>query len=40
VPLAIALWRLRMWEGQAYDGEISHWEVDAEWRLDWAKRMY
>lgn len=40
VPLAIALWRLRMWEGQAYDGEISHWEVNAEWRLDWAKRMY
>jgi hypothetical protein len=40
VPLAIALWRLRMWEGQAYAGEISHWEVDAEWRLDWAKRSY
>jgi hypothetical protein len=40
VPLAIALWRLRMWEGQAYAGEINHWEVDAEWRLDWAKRMY
>lgn len=40
VPLAIALWRLRMWEGQAYAGEMNHWEVDAEWRLDWAKRMY
>ncbi|OAX43840.1 hypothetical protein K503DRAFT_680057 [Rhizopogon vinicolor AM-OR11-026] len=40
VPLAIALWRLRMWEGQAYAGEISYWEVDAEWRLDWANRMY
>ncbi|KAG1753902.1 uncharacterized protein EDB91DRAFT_1215395 [Suillus paluster] len=42
VPLAIALWRLRMWEGQAYAcaGETSHWEIDAEWRIDWAKRMY
>ncbi|KAG0709498.1 hypothetical protein DFH29DRAFT_792915 [Suillus ampliporus] len=40
VPLAIALWRLRMWDGQAYAGETSHWEVNAEWRLDWAKRMY
>jgi hypothetical protein len=42
VPLAIALWRLRMWEGQAYGSavETSHWEVDAEWRLSWAERMY
>ncbi|KAG2158802.1 uncharacterized protein EDB93DRAFT_1076106 [Suillus bovinus] len=42
VPLAIALWRLRMWEGQAYGSavETSHWEVDAGWRLSWAEQMY
>ncbi|KAG2369938.1 hypothetical protein BDR07DRAFT_1447317 [Suillus spraguei] len=42
VPLAIALWRLRMWEGQAYGSavETSHWEVDAAWRLSWAEHMY
>lgn len=42
VPLAIALWRLRMWEGQAYGSavETSHWEVDAGWRLSWAGQMY
>ncbi|KAG1820318.1 uncharacterized protein BJ212DRAFT_1567544 [Suillus subaureus] len=42
VPLAVALWRLRMWEGQAYGSatETSHWEVDAGWRLSWAERMY
>ncbi|KAG1892605.1 hypothetical protein F4604DRAFT_1875912 [Suillus subluteus] len=36
VPLAIALWRLRMW-GRA---SLRHWEVDAGWRLSWAERMY
>ncbi|KAG1755833.1 hypothetical protein EDB19DRAFT_1663195 [Suillus lakei] len=42
VPLAIALWRLRMWEGQAYGSavETSHWEVNAGWRLSWADQMY
>lgn len=44
VPLAIALWRLRMWEGQAYGspGEMSHWEISASagWRLSWAEQMY
>lgn len=42
VPLAIALWRLRMWEGQAYGStvETSYWEVDAGWRLSWAEKMY
>ncbi|KAG2146693.1 hypothetical protein DEU56DRAFT_150776 [Suillus clintonianus] len=42
VPLAIALWRLRMWEGQAYGdaAETSHWEVGAGWRLSWANQMY
>lgn len=42
VPLAIALWRLRMWEGLAYGSavETSHWEVDAGWRLSWAEQMY
>lgn len=34
VPLAIALWRLRMWEGDAYQSEACSggWEVDGEWR--------
>ncbi|KIK48693.1 hypothetical protein CY34DRAFT_579201 [Suillus luteus UH-Slu-Lm8-n1] len=42
VPLAIALWRLRMWEGQAYGSadETSHWEISAGWRLSWAEQMY
>lgn len=27
VPLAIALWRLRMWEGDAWDGNAQPWDI-------------
>ncbi|KAI6012753.1 hypothetical protein F5J12DRAFT_781620 [Pisolithus orientalis] len=35
--LAIALWRLRMWEGDAYQGLVCSggWEVDGEWRMNY-----
>ncbi|KIO07227.1 hypothetical protein M404DRAFT_998638 [Pisolithus tinctorius Marx 270] len=35
--LAIALWRLRMWEGDAYQGLVysGGWEVDGEWRMNY-----
>ncbi|KAF8842224.1 hypothetical protein BDN67DRAFT_947884, partial [Paxillus ammoniavirescens] len=39
VPLAIALWRLRMWEGNAFTGEGEGWEIGNEWRTDYAKRL-
>lgn len=31
--LAIALWRLRMWEGDAFAGQVEGWEVGQEWRI-------
>ncbi|KIK96954.1 hypothetical protein PAXRUDRAFT_825441 [Paxillus rubicundulus Ve08.2h10] len=37
VPLAIALWRLRMWEGDAFTGEGEGWEIGNEWRIEYAK---
>ncbi|KAF9222095.1 hypothetical protein BS17DRAFT_784417 [Gyrodon lividus] len=39
VPLAIALWRLRMWEGDAFTGEGEGWEIGKEWRTKHAKRL-
>ncbi|KIJ70218.1 hypothetical protein HYDPIDRAFT_77792 [Hydnomerulius pinastri MD-312] len=43
-PLAIALWRLRMWEGDAFaggdDGDDGEgWEVGKRWRVEYAGRM-
>ncbi|KAF9247168.1 hypothetical protein BU15DRAFT_84714 [Melanogaster broomeanus] len=38
VPLAIALWRLRMWEGDAFSGDDEGWEVEKEWRIKHASR--
>ncbi|KAH7924039.1 hypothetical protein BV22DRAFT_540765 [Leucogyrophana mollusca] len=40
--LAIALWRLRMWEGGAYQAEGSGedgWEVGGQWRTEYARRL-
>lgn len=36
-PLAIALWRLQMWEGDAYQDLVCSggWEVDGEWRVSY-----
>lgn len=38
--LAIALWRLRMWEGDAYQGQVCSggWEVDEEWRMSYLQQ--
>ncbi|KAI6047309.1 hypothetical protein EDC04DRAFT_610212 [Pisolithus marmoratus] len=35
--LAVALWRLRMWEGDAYQNLVCSggWEVDGEWRMNY-----
>ncbi|EGO01806.1 hypothetical protein SERLA73DRAFT_103839 [Serpula lacrymans var. lacrymans S7.3] len=38
--LAIALWRLRMWEGEAWQGDSDGnegWEINKEWRLNYNK---
>ncbi|KAF8138616.1 hypothetical protein EV363DRAFT_1580372, partial [Boletus edulis] len=32
--LAIALWRLRMWEGNAFADEVESWEIGKEWRIE------
>lgn len=32
--LAIALWRLRMWEGDAFADKVEGWEVGKEWRIE------
>ncbi|KAG6336345.1 hypothetical protein ID866_2740 [Astraeus odoratus] len=39
--LAIALWRLRMWEGDPYHSTTCSggWEVDGEWRSRYIKEM-
>ncbi|KAL4075977.1 hypothetical protein J3A83DRAFT_4125599 [Scleroderma citrinum] len=39
--LAIALWRLRMWKGDAYQSQpcSGGWEVDGEWRLKHVETM-
>ncbi|KAI6034260.1 hypothetical protein BKA83DRAFT_4187499 [Pisolithus microcarpus] len=38
--LAIALWRLRMWEGDAYQDQVCSggWEVDGEWRMNYLRQ--
>ncbi|KAH7887869.1 hypothetical protein F5I97DRAFT_910011 [Phlebopus sp. FC_14] len=39
-PLAIALWRLRMWEGDAFDSwDGGGWEVGSEWRMQYTRCM-
>ncbi|KAH0840065.1 hypothetical protein J3R83DRAFT_1032 [Lanmaoa asiatica] len=32
--LAIALWRLRMWEGDAFADKDEGWEIGKEWRIE------
>jgi len=41
VGLSIALWRLRMWQGDAYQSQYCSggWEVDGEWRMKYAQSM-
>lgn len=38
--LAIALWRLRMWEGDAHQDQVCSggWEVDGEWRMRYLRQ--
>ena len=39
VALSIALWRLRMWQGDSYQSQSCSggWEVDGEWRMKYAQ---
>ncbi|KAG8218782.1 hypothetical protein J3R82DRAFT_4457 [Butyriboletus roseoflavus] len=37
--LAIALWRLRMWEGDTYADKFGGWEVGKEWRIEQNNRL-
>ena len=41
VALSIALWRLRMWQGDAYQSQFCSggWEVDGEWRMRYVQAM-
>jgi len=37
--LVIALWRLRMWEGDAYADKVEGWEIGKEWRAEHCSRL-
>lgn len=37
--LAIALWRLRMWEGDAFADMLEGWEIGKEWRIKQCSRL-
>lgn len=37
--LAIALWRLRMWEGDTFADNIEGWEIEKEWRIEQCNRL-
>lgn len=37
--LAIALWRLRMWGGDAFTDQDKGWEVGKEWRVEQSNRL-
>lgn len=37
--LAIALWRLRMWEGDAFADKAEGWEIGKNWRIEQSNRM-
>ncbi|KAF8558846.1 hypothetical protein OG21DRAFT_1503806 [Imleria badia] len=37
--LAVALWRLRMWEGDAFADQVEGWEVGKEWRIEQSNRL-
>ena len=37
--LAIALWRLRMWEGDAFADTVQGWEIGKDWRIEQSRRM-
>lgn len=37
--LAIAMWRLRMWEGDAFAGKVEGWEIGKERRIEQSNRL-
>lgn len=37
--LAIALWRLRMWEGDASADKVEGWEIGKDWRIKQGNRI-